>query len=101
MSIEVALRVDERGQLEIPDEIQQRLFPGMVVLLRFPGDSNGAISAENGLKYKAALEPATSGLVRENGVLVFRGAVEEGFDWDAFIQEGREAPLHPFEPDLR
>ena len=101
MSIEIAVRVNERGQLQIPDEIQQQLFPGMVVVLRFPDDSNGAISAENGLNYSTAIEPATPGLVREDGILVFRGAIEEGFDWDAFMQEGREAPLHPFEPDQR
>jgi len=100
MSVEVVLRVNEQGQLQIPDHIQRQLFPGMEVVLRFSDDSNGATSAENGLKYND-IAPATPGLVRENGILVFRGAIEEGFDWDAFMQEDREAPLHPYEPDQR
>jgi len=101
MSIEVAVRVNEQGQLHIPDEIQQHLFPGMVVVLKLPEVANGTDSTGNGLHDNSAIESGLPGLVRKDGILIYRGAVAEGFDWDAFMQEDREAPNHPFEPDLR
>ena len=101
MRIEVELQVDKQGQLNIPDEIQRHLFPGMLVVLKLEDattDVSGIGHKPNGI---AEAECQSPGLVRENGILVFRGAIEEGFDWDAFMQEGREAPLHPFEPELQ
>jgi len=102
MSIEVAVRVDEEGNLQIPDEIQRQLFPGMMVMLKLSEEKEMADLTPNDTIYRILENQSEPpGLVRENGILVFRGEIEDGFDWDAFMQEDREAPLHPYEPDQR
>lgn len=102
MSVEVVLRVNEQGELQIPAEVQRQLFPGMVVVLKLSEDKSDADLTPDKTVYSIPEnQPEPPGLVRENGILVFRGEIEAGFDWDAFMQENREAPLHPYEPDQR
>ena len=98
MSIEVALRVDERGQLQIPDEIQQHLFPGMVVVLTLEEQSEPS-NGVNGRPVPTGIlnrnPPAHDGpeLVEKDGWTVIRGELPLGFDWDTFLYEDRENRL--------
>lgn len=95
MSIEVALRVNEQGQLQIPDEIQQQLFPGMLVVLKLEEDDQSG----NGSNGHAEVTPVTPAIptghtraevVEKDGWMVIRGELPPGFDWDVFLYEDRE-----------
>lgn len=103
MSIEVAVRVNDRGELQIPEEIQRQLFPGMVVVLKLDeqkpmknGDNEHFLADET--SEEAQFVPEGPRIIYKNGLPVIRGEVAADFDWDEFMQEGREAPMHPFEP---
>ena len=103
MNIEVTLRVDEQGQLHIPDEIQQQLFPGMVVVLMLEDQSEPSNGANGQSPFVDILNRNLSAhdgprIIYEEGVPVIRGEIAADFDWDAFMNEDREAPMHSYEP---
>ena len=98
MGIEVAVRVDERGQLQIPDEIQQQFFPGMIVVLSLEAQ-NDTSSGTNGQPLFPDTHsqnlPAHDGprIVYKDGIPVIRGEAPPDFDWNTFIFKDRETRL--------
>lgn len=98
MSIEVAVRVNERGELQIPEEIQRQLFPGMVVVLKLDeqehttGERNGHTDLSFGADGQSGIAPGPE-LVEKNGWIVVRGQLPSNFDWDLFMQSDREERL--------
>ncbi|MBI3959326.1 MAG: hypothetical protein HY328_11005 [Chloroflexi bacterium] len=98
MSIKVAVRVDEQGQLQIPDEIQQQLFPGMVVVLTLEEQSepsNGVNGHPESVPTPMGLKLVENGpeLVEKGDWTVIRGKLPSDFDWDSLLSEDRERRL--------
>lgn len=92
----VELRIEKSGQTSIPDELLARLVPGAQLLVKVSDRQ----PEDNLIRITVQEEPVErSGLVLRDGLLIYEGKVAEGFDWDTFMQEEREAPIHPFEPD--
>ncbi|MCI0556103.1 MAG: hypothetical protein L0287_34615 [Anaerolineae bacterium] len=95
----VKLHVDQSGQLSLPKELQEKLEPGIVLVVETR--HNGAIAlqvqrvqAPQVINEQASSQPQ---LINKDGILVVRGEMPPEFDWDTFIDD-REAPLHSFEP---
>jgi hypothetical protein len=99
----VELHVDESGRMWIPEELQEKLVPGTVLVVE--RQKHGAVwlsvklnASENQPvqhleKIPVVEEAQRPQLVKKGRVTVLRGEVPEGFDWDAFIQQGREERL--------
>jgi hypothetical protein len=97
----VDLYVDQFGQISLPKGVQEKLEPGIVLVVETR--HNGTIGLRiqrvpiNQLINEQSSSPPQ--LVNKDGVLVVRGEVPGDFDWDVFLQE-REAPLYTIEPGL-
>jgi hypothetical protein len=96
----VKIQSDELGRMWIPKKIQEKLAPGTILTVESQEQGAVWVSISTTAKEK---QPAqhTEGtpvvdefeepqLVKKGRVTVLRGEVPEGFDWDAFLQEGRE-----------
>ncbi len=97
MRHQIDLRVSDDGTLVIPVAMQEWLVPGAILSVE---------SRENETLCFRVHTPETEEtrgprIVYKGNVPVIRGKIIPNFDWDAFMEEDREAPMHPYEPDLR
>ncbi|MBX3000115.1 MAG: hypothetical protein KF893_16455 [Caldilineaceae bacterium] len=96
----IELQIEETDNTEFLNRLQHKLLPGTLLIVE--NWANEKISlriVETALK--TVESEALAGLIEQDGLLVYRGEPPQGFDWEAFLQEEREAPLHPYEPDPR
>jgi hypothetical protein len=99
----IKIQADDHGRMWIPPKLQKRLIPGTVLTVESQEQGTVWVSVRTELaenqadehteKALDAAEGAGPQLVKKGRVTVVRGQVPEGFDWDAFIQEGREERL--------
>lgn len=94
----VELQVDQFGQVSLPKELQERLEPGVVLVVEERHNGTIALRFERIQAVQPVNEhtPEQPQLIDKDGILVIRGEVPAEFDWDSFLQD-REAPLHNLE----
>ncbi len=93
---QITLELNEAKEFVLPEDISERLRPGTKLVVE--SRRNGTLR----VRLDASEVPEDEGprLVRRGKALIVSGGkLPDDFDWNAFMQEGREAPLHPFEPD--
>jgi len=94
MKHQIDLQVSEDGTLVIPVNMQEWLVPGAV--LSVESRENETLCFR--VQIPDAEEIVGPRIVYKEGLPIIRGEVAPGFDWEAFMLEGREAPMHPYEP---
>jgi hypothetical protein len=95
----VELNIDQSGQLFLPKELQEKLEPGIVLVVETRHNGTIALQVQRVQAAQVINEQVSSQpqLIDKDGILVVRGEVSAEFDWDTFLDD-REAPLHSFEP---
>ena len=92
----ITLEVNEARQIVLPEAVSEQMLPGAKLVVE--SRRNGTLQVR--LDEPEMQEDEGPRLVRRGKALVVSGGkLPDDFDWNAFMQEGREAPLHPFEPD--
>ena len=97
MKHQIDLRVSDDGTLVIPVAMQEWLVPGAILSVESRENETLCFRVHT----PDTDEPIGPRIVYKEGLPVIRGEVAPGFDWDAFMQEGREAPMHPYEPSAQ
>jgi hypothetical protein len=94
----IELEVDQFGRVSLPKELQERLEPGVVLVVEERHNGTIALRFARIQTVQPFDEhtPREPHLIDKNGILVISGAVTAEFDWDSFLQD-REAPLHSLE----
>ncbi|RIK39952.1 MAG: hypothetical protein DCC55_16630 [Chloroflexi bacterium] len=94
----VELQIDQDGQVALPKELQERLEPGVALVVETR--HNGTIALRLARVQVAQLfnkhTPVQPQLIDKDGLLIIRDEVPIDFDWDSLLQD-REAPLHNLE----
>jgi hypothetical protein len=96
MSELITLHVNPDGSVTVPRKILERLKPGSVLVVEQRENDHVLLRLDAPFAPYKVEDPGPR-LIREGLATVITGKLEEGFDWDAFMQEGREAPLHGWE----
>jgi hypothetical protein len=91
--------VDQSGQVSLPRELQERLEPGVALVVETRQNDTIAlriqrVATADTLKVEPLLQPH---LIDKGGLLGVRGEVSANFQWETSLAE-REAPLHALEP---
>jgi len=94
MKHQIDLRVNEDGTLVIPVTMQEWLVPGAILSV----ESRDSETLCFRVLTPDIDKPTGPQIVYKDGLPVIRGEVAPDFDWDAFMQEGRDAPMHAYEP---
>ena len=84
----IELAVDKSGRVVLPEELAAKLAPGTTLTVE--SRQNGKLTVRVGICSHEAVAPH---LVRKGKSLVIAGTVTDDFDWDTFLQEGRERPI--------
>jgi hypothetical protein len=96
----IELQIEEIDNTEVLSNLQHKLLPGTLLVVENWEDEKISLRiVETTLTSLESESPV--GLIEKDGLLVYRGEPPQGFDWEAFLQEEREAPIHSFEPDPR
>ena len=93
----VELQIDQDGQVALPKELQERLEPGVALVVETR--HNGTIAlrlARVQMVQSFKHTQVQPQLIDKDGILIIGGEVSVDFDWDSFLQD-REAPLHNLE----
>lgn len=96
----IELQLEETDDTEILNDLQHKLLPGTLLVVENWKDEKISLRIVETILTSLESE-APVGLIEKDGLLVYRGEPPQGFDWEAFLQEEREAPIHSFEPDPR
>lgn len=92
----VELEVDQFGQISLPKELQEKLEPGIILVVETRHNGTIGLRLQRVAMTQVSNEPSPPQLIDKEGILVVRGEVPTDFDWHAFLED-REAPLHTTE----
>jgi hypothetical protein len=93
----IELTINDDQSLTVPAEIYNALAPGVHLVVEEKSNGNIRLrlsTPQEKLKEDISSDEEGPRLVERDGLLVIEGKVEEGFDWEAFHHQYREATMH-------
>lgn len=93
----IRIPLDQAGRMLIPSELREQWSPGTTLTVENQeGDAvwfSVQIAHASVQPMELPQDEEGPQLVKKGRVTVIRGDFPEGFDWDAFIEEGRDERL--------